>query len=130
MPHLEDIHIYNTYITAAKKDSEYEYLTVYLLAKMIDYQMNETTGVIVHGDRSTHWTLRYTMKFMRSAGMQTGKTSSGNLSCPHCGAPLKDGATAVCPYCGSTITQGHHDWVLCEFMTVNKDTKDEGVNWS
>ena len=130
VPHLDNININTAYITAAKKDTEYEYLTVYLVAKMYEYQYEEKTGKVVYGDKTTRWELKYAIKFMRSSGMRTKDSAVTNArSCPHCGAPLPEGATAVCPYCGSAITQGRHSWVMSEFMTINNDTKDEGINW-
>ena len=118
-----------TYLTSYAKDEEYEYLTVYLNARMIDWQEDEKTGRILRGDKTTRWDLNYKMKFMRSVGVLT-KSESHSMTgqnCPNCGAPLEMTSSTKCTYCQSVVTTGKYSWVLSDFGTVRKDTVDEGV---
>lgn len=127
--HYESIAINTAYLTSYVMDEQYEYLTVYLNARFIDYQTDEKTGDIVRGDKNTRWDFRYKMKFMRTLGVKT----NGNLddmkghNCPNCGAPLEISSTGVCEYCNSVVTTGLYSWVLSDFMTVRDDTKDDGI---
>ncbi len=127
--HYESIAINTAYLTSYAKDAQFEYLTCYLNARMIDYQVDEKTGNIIRGDKSTRWDMRYKMKFIRSVGSKT-KTETASMNghnCPNCGAPLEISSSGVCEYCGSVVTTGQYSWVLTDFTTVRNDTVDEGV---
>lgn len=127
--HYESIAINTAYLTSYIKDSQFEYLTAYLNARMIDYQTDEKTGNILRGDKTTRWDMRYKMKFVRSVGVTT-KTETGAAqrhNCPNCGAPLEMASSGICDYCGSVVTTGQYSWVLTDFTTIRNDTVDEGI---
>lgn len=127
--HYESMVVNTAYLTSYLSDKEYEYLTVYLSARMIDYQVDEKTGNIVRGDKTTRWELRYKMKFMRSLSVKTNSHDE-NLTaynCPNCGAPLIVSSSGKCEYCDSVVTTGLYNWVLSDFMTIRNDTVDEGI---
>ena len=121
--HYENYTFKNVYLTSYVRDSEYEYITVYLNTEYIDYQTSDDTGEILRGDRNTMWKMRYLMKFMRSVG----GSSEAPRFCPNCGAPLDISSSGKCEYCGSTVTTGSFDWLLSDFTTVRADTKDDGI---
>lgn len=127
--HYESIAINTAYLTSFVRDREFEYLTVYLNARMIDYQVDEKTGNIIRGDKTTRWDMRYKMKFVRSVGTLTKEKVSGTqgYNCPNCGAPLEITSSGECPYCGSVVTTGDYSWVLTDFTTVRNDTVDDGI---
>lgn len=127
--HYESIAINTAYLTSYAKDAQFEYLTCYLNARMIDYQTDEKTGNIIRGDKNTRWDMRYKMKFVRSAGVQTKEevSAANGHNCPNCGAPLEITSSGVCEYCGSVVTTGQYSWVLTDFTTVRNDTVDEGI---
>lgn len=127
--HYENIAINTAYLTSFVRDKDYEYLTVYLNARMIDYQVDEKTGNIIRGDRTTRWDMRYKMKYVRSVGVTTKDKITGTheYNCPNCGAPLEITSTGVCEYCGSTVSTGDYSWVLTDFTTVRNDTVDDGI---
>ena len=127
--HYESMAINTAYLTSFVRDKDYEYLTVYLNARMIDYQTHEPTGNIIKGDKTTRWDMRYKLKFTRSTGMMTKDKITGaqEYNCPNCGAPLEITSVGVCSYCGSTVSTGDYSWVLTEFTTIRNDTVDEGI---
>ncbi len=130
--HYESIAINTAYLTSYVRDEQYEYLTVYLNARFIDYQTSEETGAIIRGDKNTRWDFRYKMKFMRSVGMLTKDANADNgygsgHNCPNCGAPLEISSSGKCAYCDSVVTTGMYSWVLSDFTTVRDDTKDDGI---
>ncbi|MCM1335145.1 MAG: TIM44-like domain-containing protein [Bacteroides sp.] len=125
--HYESIAINTAYLTSFVRDAQFEYLTVYLNARFIDYQTDEKTGNILRGDKNTRWDFRYKMKFMRSVGVKTGAAAEIGHNCPNCGAPLEIGSSGECPYCGSTVTTGLYSWVLSDFTTIRDDTRDDGI---
>ncbi len=127
--HYENIAINTAYLTSFVRDKDFEYLTVYLNARMIDYQVDEKTGNIIRGDKTTRWDMRYKMKYVRSIGVTTNDKVSGakEYTCPNCGAPLEITSSGVCSYCGSTVSTGDYSWVLTDFTTVRNDTVDDGI---
>ena len=127
--HYENIAINTAYLTSFTRDKDYEYLTVYLNSRMIDYQVDEKTGNIIRGDKTTRWDMRYKMKFVRSVGVTTKDKVSGaqEYNCPNCGAPLEITSAGKCEYCGSTVSTGDYSWVLTDFTTVRNDTVDDGI---
>jgi len=127
--HYESMVVNTAYITSYARDGQFEYITVYLNARRIDWQEDEKTGKILRGDKTTRWDLRYKMKFMRSAGVLTKGAVSATTghNCPNCGALLEMTSSAKCAYCGSTVTTGQYSWVLADYGTVRNDTVDEGI---
>jgi len=121
--HYENYTFRNVYLTSYVRDSEYEYITVYLNTQYIDYQVDDNTGNIIRGDKTTMWKMRYLMKFMRSVERQSEQPKF----CPNCGAPLDIASSGKCLYCGSTVTTSSFDWLLSDFTTVRSDTKDDGI---
>ncbi|MBP3335483.1 MAG: TIM44-like domain-containing protein [Ruminiclostridium sp.] len=127
--HYESIAIDTAYLTSYQRDSQFEYVTAYLTSRMIDYQVDEKTGNIIRGDKTTRWVQKYKMKFVRSLGVQT-KTETGTMNghnCPNCGAPLEISSSGVCEYCGSVVTTGQYTWVLTDFSGIRNDTTDDGI---
>ena len=127
--HYESMVVNTAYMTSYAKDGQFEYLTVYLNARMIDWQEDEKTGRILRGDKTTRWDLRYKMKFMRSSGVLTREETAGvtERNCPNCGAPLEMTSSAKCSYCDMIVTTGQYSWVLSDFGTIRNDTVDEGI---
>jgi hypothetical protein len=128
--HYESIVVNTAYLTSYANDAQYEYLTLYLNARMIDWQEDEKTGRILRGDKNTRWDLRYKMKFMRSVGVLTKESVAGvtGHNCPNCAAPLEMTSSAKCAHCGSNVTTGQYSWVLSDFGTIRDDTVDEGIS--
>ncbi len=128
--HYESINVNTSYLTSYVRDSEYEYLTVYLNARTIDYQTDDNTGNILRGDKNTRWDFRHKIKLMRSVGVKTVSAGENNMNghtCPNCGAPLEMSSSGKCVYCGSVVTTGLYSWVMSEITVIRDDTKDEGI---
>lgn len=127
---LERITVNEAYLTCYKRDAEYEYVRVYLNSSMIDYQINDSTQKIVYGDKTTRWTMRYDMTFMRSIGTKTPSSGKveGGIMCPNCGAPINGSSFGICEYCGSTVTSGKYNWVVSNFTAIKDHFNDEGIN--
>ncbi len=127
--HYESMAINTAYLTSFVRDKDYEYLTVYLNSRRIDYQTDEKTGNILRGDKTTRWDMRYKMKFMRTTGVLTKDKveNTHGYNCPNCGAPLEITSSGTCPYCNSVVSTGDYSWVLCDYTTVRDDTVDDGI---
>lgn len=127
---IENVAVSTAYLTAYRRDKEFEYVTVYLNARLTDYEINEKTGQVLRGDPNARYELRYTLRFARNASIKTTSANSQTLkshSCPNCGAPLEMSSSGKCEYCGSTITTGQYSWVLSEYSSIRNDTVDQGI---
>jgi len=127
--HYESIVVNTAYLTSYARDAQFEYATIYLNARMIDWQEDEKTGKILRGDKTTRWDMRYKMKFMRTAGVLTKEevAKAQGHNCPNCGAPIEISSSGQCVYCNSVVTTGQYSWVLSDFGTIRNDTVDEGI---
>lgn len=127
---IENIAVSTAYLTAYKYDKQFEYVTMYLNARFIDYEIDEKTGNVLRGDTTNRWEMRYLLKFMRSTGVKTKDATNvlESHNCPNCGAPLEMASGGVCEYCGSVVTTGQYSWVLTAYTSVRNDTVDEGIS--
>ena len=76
---LERININQTYLHNYKRDSEFEYLTVYLQSRMNDYVIDEDTREVVRGNKDREFHTKYLMTFARKTGVLTNPATS-NMS--------------------------------------------------
>lgn len=121
---VERINVNQTYLYKYVRDNEYEYLTVYLQARMNDYIVDENTKQVVRGSRDKEYHNKYLLTFTRKTGVLTDAATS-NMSthkCPHCAAPLAITSAGKCEYCDTIVTTGEHDWVLSDLDSIKKDT--------
>ncbi len=126
---VENVAVSTAYLTSYYKDKNYEYLTVYLNARMTDYEINEKTQKVVRGNPNARYELRYALKFVRSCGVKTNNSQQLRAhTCPNCGAPLEMANAGQCDYCGSILTTGTYSWVLSEYSSIRNDYIDQGIN--
>lgn len=128
---LERININNAFMYKYVRDNEYEYLTLFLNTRMVDYIKDEKTGQILKGNPNTDCYPKYLYTFMRKTGVKTepGLSNKSVTNCPNCGAPTQITSSGKCDYCDSVITTGEFDWVLSNIEGVKKnvDITEGGV---
>lgn len=122
---IERININQAFLQKYKRDGEYEYLTVYLQVRMVDYIKDENTDKVLKGDPNRDCYLQYLYTFMRKFGVQTDPANSNRstVACPHCGAPTQITSAGQCEYCGFIVTTGEYDWVLADITGVKPGTR-------
>jgi predicted lipid-binding transport protein (Tim44 family) len=109
---LEGLRVDRMQPVAVTHGRAFDDVMVRVNATCSDYEVDETSGKIVFGDRrpepfEEYWT------FQRGVGVQTtGKAGTLEKQCPNCGAPLKVTAIGECTYCKAAVTSGKFDWVL------------------
>ena len=115
---LDSLAIGNATIVAAHSDQSYDTITVRIHAASADYDVDDTSGKVVRGNRDvTEWTENWI--YQRSSAAVT-KPDRGTLAahCPNCGAPLDVDLAGVCSYCHAPIMSGTYDWVLTRIDQV------------
>ena len=121
---LERININQAYLQRYVRDSQYEYLTVFLQVRMTDYIKDEKTGAVLKGSPDKDCHMKYLYTFMRRTGVLTDPALSNKstTNCPNCGAPTQITSAGKCEYCDSVITTGSFDWVLSNIDGVKAHT--------
>lgn len=121
---IERINVGQTHLHRYERDAQYEYLTVYMSTRMVDYIIEEDTKKVLKGNPSADCYMNYLLTFMRKTGVKTreGTDRAVSKTCPNCGAPLSITSSGKCDYCGSIITTGDFDWVLAKMDAVTQDS--------
>lgn len=97
-------------------DGDQEVLIIRLNATCIDYTINDQTGAVIQGDKTTVYKRSYYLQFIRKAGIKTKTDHELNLKvCPNCGAEIEVSESGECEYCKSVITSGEYGWVLNKY---------------
>lgn len=117
---IERINVNQAYLHQYVREAEYEFLTVYMQVRMVDYIKDEKTGKVLKGNPNQDCHMRYLYTFMRRLGVVTDPAKSNNsvVACPHCGAPTQITSAGQCEYCGFIVTTGECDWVLSNIEAV------------
>lgn len=97
-------------------DGDQEVLIIRLNATCVDYTINDQTGAVIQGDKTTVYKRSYYLQFIRKAGIKTKADHELNLEvCPNCGAEIEVSESGECEYCKSVITSGEYGWVLNKY---------------
>lgn len=117
---MERICVKSAYLSGFTQSGDKDILTIVLNSKMIDYIIDETTGKITQGDKTTERHSSYKMTFIRNTGIKTqeGTGEVKTTNCPNCGAPTEITSSGKCEYCGSVITTDEHNWALSNLEKI------------
>lgn len=121
---ISRVDVRSAYMVHYQTDENYEYLTMFLLARMGDYIIDENTKAVIQGDPNAEYELAYQIGFMRKKGVLTNINLSNHstTNCPNCGAPTTVTSAGQCEYCGSVITSGEFDWVMSKYEGIKPDS--------
>jgi predicted lipid-binding transport protein (Tim44 family) len=114
---LDGLSVDSLTIIVVHIDDNYDTITVRILARSSDYDVNDA-GKVIRGRRDEEqWAEDWT--FQRASGAVTPK-GGGTFSnkCPNCGAPLQLDFNGVCNYCKALVSTGTYDWVLARIAKV------------
>jgi hypothetical protein len=119
---IERVNIKEAYLNRYERDDNYEYLTVFIKARMGDYIIDEKSGELIKGNKDVEYELGYLIGFIRKNGIKTDVNMSNHstTNCPNCGAPTTVTSAGQCEYCDSVITSGEFDWVMYEYEGANQ----------
>jgi hypothetical protein len=119
---IERVNIKEAYLNRYERDDDYEYLTVFIKARMGDYIIDEKSGELIKGNKDVEYELGYLIGFIRKNGIKTDVNMSNHstTNCPNCGAPTTVTSAGQCEYCDSVITSGEFDWVMYEYEGANQ----------
>lgn len=122
---MERINVNQAYFYRYDRDKEYEYLTVFMATRMVDYIKDEKTGRVLKGNPNIDCHMNYLLTFMRKTGVMTDPAQEKNsvIACPHCGAPVQIDKDGKCQYCNFIVTTGEVNWVLSDLVSVKANTQ-------
>ena len=116
---MDNVCVNEAYLFDYKAEGTFEYLSVFMQTSYNDYIIREDTKQVVKGDPQTRYDVSYIARFKRTLGVTTGAHSNASTTrCPNCGAPVDVNAAGQCSYCDTVITNGEHDWVMCNLDDV------------
>ena len=117
---LERICVKSARLADFKQSGDKDILSVHLSSKMIDYIINEETGKVIKGNRTTDRHSTYRLTFVRKTGVKTkaGTNVITTTNCPNCGAPTHITSAGECEYCGSVVVTGEYNWVLSNLEKI------------
>ena len=117
---MEAIQVLSVELADFKQTGFKDVVTVVLKSRMVDYIVDETTGVVIKGDKVTYRYSTYKLDFIRTTGEKTkpGPIEINTTNCPNCGAITQITSAGKCEYCGSVITTGEHNWALSNLEKI------------
>ena len=105
------------------QDSGNDHIYALVRTRIIDYRLEDATGKLVSGSKTSEKFMTYRYHLIRPTGMRSDQQEGTRaLSCPHCGAPLNINQSAKCPYCDSVITVEKHDFVISQIEAISQVT--------
>lgn len=122
--YVDNISVLSTNIAGCSIDETNETINVILTARINDYTVDDQTGNVVSGSKTSDIFMTYYWTLIRSAGTKTREVTkeAEKTVCPNCGAPVDLNQSAQCPYCGSVLESGNYDWVLSSIKALKKQT--------
>lgn len=107
----ERVNFQTDYIYKYEFNDKYEYVSVYIKAKLIDYIEDVDTGDSIHGSKNTDSFNFYSMTLRRKLGEKT-IIEQGIISCqcPNCGSNIDAVIAGKCNFCGQFVKTTKSSW--------------------
>lgn len=123
----DDIVIHRTEISDYKRKDGMCIVTFQSSVAFLNYYLDENDNVVGGRrdlKRQTVFESDYTYIQDPDKIKESGNYSSISLSCPHCGAPVKNLGTKFCEYCGSGVKEINVlSWNFTDIRETDKTTK-------
>lgn len=123
----DDIVIHRTEISNYKRKDGMCIVTFQSSVAFLNYYLDENDNVVGGRrdlKRQTVFETDYTYIQDADKIKESGNYSSISLSCPHCGAPVKNLGAKFCEYCGSGVKEINvYSWNFTDIRETDKTTK-------
>ena len=98
---LERVSVNLSRLYSYDKQGDREILRVVLESKMVDYIIQEQSGIVIKGSKDEDVINPYILTFVRKAGVKTeaGEIKPVTMNCPNCGGATTILSSGKCPYC-------------------------------
>ena len=125
--HYDEIVIYKTEISNYERRKGCCVITLESAVGLFDFITDES-GKVVGGDKSLKRQTVYSHELVYIQDpdkmKEAGYYSSISLSCPNCGAPIKNLGTKFCEFCGSGVKEINiRSWSFNAIKELNTQTK-------
>lgn len=111
----EHVAVENAYLFLFRQEPDYEYVAVFLKARMTAYVLDEKSGKVLSGSCDGQISPAFLYIFKRPRGAY--KPAQAGF-CPHCGAPLDAQHPDQCAYCDFVIKTSKYNWELDDIVDV------------
>lgn len=122
--YVERISVLGTTLRGYFQQEGYDHIVVEMRTRIVDYTLDDATGKLLSGSRTSEKFMTYEWDIARKSGITTkAEGEIRTINCPNCGAPLSINTTSVCPYCDSVVTVDNEDWAIVEIKGISQYTK-------
>lgn len=121
---IERIAVLDVTLRGWKQQSGNDVIVAELRTRIVDYVVDDTTGVVIRGSNTAEKFMTYEWTLVRTSGQTTGGLSGLTAqTCPHCGAKININHSAKCEYCDSILTVDTFDWVVSGIKGISQQTR-------
>lgn len=124
--YVDRIAVLDIELSGWRSDEVVDAIVAIVNTRIVDFTLNDKTGKLVSGSKTTEKFMTYEWTLIRSKGMTTpvpsgeGSEDTVTIHCPSCGAPVEINQSAKCPYCDSVINAGDYDWVISAIKGISQ----------
>lgn len=116
----ERINFETDYLFRYEYNDKFEYVTLYIKAKMVDYMQNVTTEDSFHGSKTTSVFGLYLMTLRRKIGDKTVISDRvTSCPCPKCGSNVDGVIVGKCKFCGQSSKIINSTWRISAIAKTN-----------
>lgn len=107
------INFQTDYIYRYEYNDKFEYASLYIKAKAVEYIEDIATGDSIHGNKNMDNFIIYSMTLRRKLGEKSfiGKGVS-SCQCPNCGSNIDAVIAGKCRFCGQTVKTTNSSWKI------------------
>lgn len=121
----ERVNFQTDYLYRYEYNDKFEYISMYIKARMVEYVKGMATGDSLRGSKNTDSFNFYSITLRRKLGEKTiaiidkGVTS---FQCPNCGSNVDAVIAGKCKYCGKTVKTTDSSWKISAIRKTETGT--------
>lgn len=119
----ERVNFQTDYLYRYEYNDKFEYISMYIKARMVEYVKGMATGDSLHGSKNTDSFNFYSITLRRKLG-EKSIVGSGVTSCqcPNCGSNVDAVIAGKCKYCGQTVKTTKSSWRISAIRKTQTGT--------
>ncbi|HWS28891.1 MAG TPA: TIM44-like domain-containing protein [Clostridia bacterium] len=119
--YVERIAVLSVDLLGIAQDEVNDTLVARVKTRIVDYTVDDATGNVVSGSKTTERFMEYEWTLIRSHGAKTEHSDHPEtVHCANCGAPLEISYSAKCEYCGAVTVNSQYDWVISSIKGISQ----------
>lgn len=122
--HVDNIAVLESEVRGWYESEGREHLVLRLRTRIVDYTVNDSSGVVISGSKNAEKFMEYEYTLTRTSGTQTYVQDAQvtTVNCPNCGAAVDIAQSAKCPFCDSVLESKTFTWVISAIKGISQRT--------